>query len=135
MVDLQFVMLLWFILGKQTICLGCATDWLHFPLTDKCYKFFREKLGFYEAEAACVKLGANLVSIHNEETNNFIHGSVTSGHKNFYWIGGLRSEFAIGFLPSVWNNKWNSVISFLSPFVKLDNSDNNTGSFLMIEIM
>ena len=56
--------------------------WLEFE--NYCYKSVEEYQTWYEANDSCIKLDANLASIHSEEENNFIISIM-----NYYynWIG------------------------------------------------
>ncbi|KAJ8020375.1 Galactose-specific lectin nattectin [Holothuria leucospilota] len=59
------------------------------PFEDSCYYFHNKRMGFEEAEKFCLKMEANLASIHNERENEFISSLV--GVKKEVWIGAFRS--------------------------------------------
>ncbi|XP_068188442.1 lactose-binding lectin l-2-like [Antennarius striatus] len=66
---------------------NCPMFW--FKFNDRCYKYVATRVSWADAELHCVSEGANLVSIHSMEEQNFIKGLI----KNFdhaeetTWIG------------------------------------------------
>ncbi|KAE9547063.1 hypothetical protein FO519_009725, partial [Halicephalobus sp. NKZ332] len=58
---------------------SCDSGWELFNGTQMCYKTFIGKLSFDDAEAYCQDRGAHLVSIHNEEENEFVVSISASG--------------------------------------------------------
>ncbi|XP_019205933.1 lactose-binding lectin l-2 [Oreochromis niloticus] len=66
---------------------NCPMFWWNF--NGRCYKYVAAHLSWADAELYCVSQGANLVSIHSEEEQNFVRTLV----KNFdhtegwTWIG------------------------------------------------
>ncbi|KIH47892.1 lectin C-type domain protein, partial [Ancylostoma duodenale] len=66
------------------------TEWVKFDKTGFEYKVHCHSPGlpFYDAERKCLKVGADLVSIHGKEENDFvanISGSLIKEHA--VWIG------------------------------------------------
>lgn len=54
----------------------CEEGWSYFPRNNVCYKYQSSKKNFEDAKTHCNGLGINghLVSVPDEETNNFIFG-------------------------------------------------------------
>ena len=67
---------------------NCQPGWKHFPNTGLCYKLYSTSTTFDQAQATCAGEDANLVSIHDEETNTFIK-DLSDG--NLIWLGGFES--------------------------------------------
>uniref|UniRef100_A0A8C8BII7 MRC1 protein n=1 Tax=Otus sunia TaxID=257818 RepID=A0A8C8BII7_9STRI len=67
---------------------GCPETWLLFK--NKCYKIFgsreEEKLTWHSARSACIGLGGNLASIHNEQVQAFFTFHLKDV-ANETWIG------------------------------------------------
>ena len=60
-------------------------DWKFFE--DRCYYFSPDSMTWWNAEGHCKENGGYLVSIHDENTNNFIKGQVR-WISNMYGKGG-----------------------------------------------
>ncbi|KAK7881150.1 hypothetical protein WMY93_029559 [Mugilogobius chulae] len=67
---------------------GCAEGWTKFG--SRCFKFISERKTWLDAEKSCLSLGANLVSIHSAEENDFISDLIktATGSSTITWIGG-----------------------------------------------
>ncbi|XP_029951534.1 lactose-binding lectin l-2-like [Salarias fasciatus] len=86
---------------------GCAPFW--FSFSGRCYRYVATEMTWADAEFHCVSLGANLVSIHSQEEQNFVKSLIqnfdpvqgrtwiglTDLHKNFRWMwsDGSRVDF------------------------------------------
>ena len=83
---------------------NCDPEWTHFAPNEKCYKWFAKVLTWEEARKECEDLYSILVTIPNEETNNFLIGlskelSWTGGYlkddaDNWRWLDGTRFDFS-----------------------------------------
>uniref|UniRef100_A0A3Q1EUQ7 C-type lectin domain-containing protein n=1 Tax=Acanthochromis polyacanthus TaxID=80966 RepID=A0A3Q1EUQ7_9TELE len=66
---------------------GCPPFW--FGFNGRCYKYISSRMTWVDAELHCVSEGANLVSIHSADEQNFVNSLI----KNFdpartlTWIG------------------------------------------------
>lgn len=69
----------------------CGANFFLDPISNKCYHYDDNKLTFAQARNACLALGADLVSIHNQQNENFTAAYInqaTQGFDRFYtWIG------------------------------------------------
>ena len=63
--------------------LGCGSDWTEWG--SHCYKFFGEKLTWFDAQARCEKEGSHLASVHSGDENQFLG---TFQDSSGWWIGG-----------------------------------------------
>ncbi|KAL6734172.1 lectin C-type domain protein [Ancylostoma duodenale] len=79
----------------------CETEWITFNVTGYQYKWDCVKpisLGsgkganFYEAEGKCQEMKGHLVSIHNDEENDFVADLIGSDKEYHTWIGLQRTE-------------------------------------------
>uniref|UniRef100_A0A3Q2E7V5 C-type lectin domain-containing protein n=1 Tax=Cyprinodon variegatus TaxID=28743 RepID=A0A3Q2E7V5_CYPVA len=67
---------------------GCPLFWFSFG--DRCYKYFGSRVTWGDAELLCVsEEGANLVSIHSLEEENFVKDLITNFDpaEELKWIG------------------------------------------------
>ena len=62
---------------------GCGSDWTEWG--SHCYKFFGEKLTWFDAQARCEKEGSHLASVHSGDENQFLG---TFQDSSGWWIGG-----------------------------------------------
>uniref|UniRef100_A0A671V8C8 C-type lectin domain-containing protein n=1 Tax=Sparus aurata TaxID=8175 RepID=A0A671V8C8_SPAAU len=67
-------------------------DWYEFA--DFCYKPFQDKKTWHDAQTACRNLGADLVSIHNQEEEDFLSLYSKGTSK---WIGLKRNPTEGGY--------------------------------------
>ena len=67
---------------------GCINGWT--PQNEKCYRWFPETLTWEGARDQCGSMSSVLVSIPDEETNNFLITLPDNGQKA--WTGGRRVE-------------------------------------------
>uniref|UniRef100_A0AAV2L344 C-type lectin domain-containing protein n=1 Tax=Knipowitschia caucasica TaxID=637954 RepID=A0AAV2L344_KNICA len=76
---------------------GCENGWT--PFDSRCYKFFNRKSSWMDAETSCLRVGANLVSVHSLEENTFIGDLIfkATGSNTGTWLGGT---------DAVVNNRW-----------------------------
>ena len=60
--------------------------------TEKCYKYFNEKLNWTDARVVCKNANGDLASIHDKETNRFLSPLSRPSHDGHYvaWIGAKR---------------------------------------------
>ena len=76
----------------------CVSGWMEFKHTGKCYKYIPNKITWTDAFKACQSISINpsstLVSIHDNETNNFLTN--LTGGKEWTWTGGYQDD----------NEKW-----------------------------
>ncbi|XP_059205973.1 lactose-binding lectin l-2-like [Centropristis striata] len=65
----------------------CPAFWYSF--NGRCYKYVSTRLTWADAELYCVSEGANLVSIHNVDENNFVKSLIKNSDpsQGFTWIG------------------------------------------------
>ncbi|CAO4373892.1 unnamed protein product [Caenorhabditis nigoni] len=69
----------------------CFHGWIQFE--QDCYKPYRMRARFMEAENKCKEVGGHLTSIHSPEENDFLRGLTSTGHvqenrwDNNVWIG------------------------------------------------
>ena len=54
----------------------CEESWTHFHGTAHCYRYFDSSKTWEEAESHCQSLGADLLSIHSLNENDFIKSLV-----------------------------------------------------------
>lgn len=66
---------------------GCneMDNWHEFE--NYCYKAFDHKASWYEANDTCLSHGANLVSIHSEEEDDFVKSLSKETYDWSFWIG------------------------------------------------
>ncbi|KAI4903526.1 hypothetical protein NFI96_028301, partial [Prochilodus magdalenae] len=74
---------------KQT-CMcgyGCPKGWVRFE--GRCFNYFSQKMDWASAEAHCLNLDANLVSIHNEYENKMVKALIHAHDptENPTWTG------------------------------------------------
>ncbi|KAK0423787.1 hypothetical protein QR680_008333 [Steinernema hermaphroditum] len=91
----------------------CPEEWLHFNLTDQCYKYFHQKWSFRGAEQFCANKGAHLASIHTKEENDFVREiSEIEGvdeNRSSIWIGAYSPKKDNVFVwtdNSTWDFTW-----------------------------
>ncbi|XP_029976704.1 ladderlectin-like [Salarias fasciatus] len=86
---------------------GCPLFW--FSFNGRCYRYVATHQTWIDAERHCVSLGANLVSIHSREEQNFVESLIqnfdpaqghtwiglTDHHENskWMWSDGSRVDF------------------------------------------
>ncbi|XP_072226192.1 ladderlectin-like [Leuresthes tenuis] len=65
----------------------CPESWYSF--NGRCYKYIATKMTWIDAELHCVSQGANLVSIHSQEEENFVKHLIRSidPADGVKWIG------------------------------------------------
>ncbi|KAG7455091.1 hypothetical protein MATL_G00252700 [Megalops atlanticus] len=65
----------------------CPDGWANFQ--DRCFQYIATKKTWTDAEAHCVSLGANLVSLHSKEEHQFLKKLIRSHdlNENPTWIG------------------------------------------------
>ena len=75
----------------------CPKDWIYFEHTKTCYlldittgKTWGNSRTFCKDSAA----GGDLVSIHDETTNEFILSFPQKAGKGIIWIGGMRTNMS-----------------------------------------
>nr|XP_020444740.1 galactose-specific lectin nattectin-like [Monopterus albus] len=63
-------------------------------MVNYCFKFGPDKKTWAEAEVACIAIGGNLASIHNQNYLKFAKGVIKSaaGSGTPVWIGGSDAE-------------------------------------------
>ncbi|XP_048587699.1 fibropellin-1-like isoform X1 [Nematostella vectensis] len=81
----------------------CPSGWKYFK--DSCYWADERSMSWYDARAACVSLGGDLVKISNEEESQFVHTISASGGT---WIGLKRENDGFRWVAD------NSLISYTS---------------------
>lgn len=66
---------------------NCSAFWYSFK--GRCFKYFATKMTWADAELYCVSKGANLVSVHSHEEQNFVRQLIKSAdpHEGYTWIG------------------------------------------------
>ena len=66
----------------------CGGNWTQFGV--HCYKYFGERLSWYDAQARCEQEGGHLTSIHSAEENLFVTSlqPKDSARDSGIWIGG-----------------------------------------------
>ncbi|KAK7929019.1 hypothetical protein WMY93_005414 [Mugilogobius chulae] len=69
----------------------CPAFW--FPFKDRCYKYMASPMSWIEAEIFCLSQGTNLVSIHNQEEQEFVKSLIGNFDptRSRTWIG-LRDK-------------------------------------------
>ena len=75
----------------------CPLEWNYFD--SFCYLTSRQCTSWLNAESNCTAMGANLVTVHNQEENVFIQHRIDGGRS---WIG-LNDRSVEG--SFVWTNK------------------------------
>ena len=60
-------------------------DWTYYQRKEKCYRRFARARTWDEAKMNCVEKGGTLVSIPDEETQNFLKNKVSPGLS--FWAG------------------------------------------------
>jgi len=68
---------------------GCDIGWTKLEHTRKCYKYNSYKKTWKNAKRMCELEGANLASIHDKQTNDFL-ANLSGGQ--WVWIGGYQDE-------------------------------------------
>uniref|UniRef100_A0A914CV39 C-type lectin domain-containing protein n=1 Tax=Acrobeloides nanus TaxID=290746 RepID=A0A914CV39_9BILA len=63
----------------------CGVGWVYYNLY--CYKMYNQELDFYSASSFCLNIGANLVSIQNNDENNFLDAFSGMSSTKMTWIG------------------------------------------------
>ncbi|XP_061598331.1 lymphocyte antigen 75-like [Cololabis saira] len=92
---------------------GCPMFWYNF--NDRCYKYVATRMNWANAELHCLSQGANLVSIHSQNEENFVKSLI----KNFDHFEG---ETWIGLTDAQQDGSW-----FWSDGSKLSFSNWNSG--------
>lgn len=66
---------------------NCSTFWYSFQ--GRCFRYFATQMTWADAELYCVSKGANLVSIHSHEEQNFVRHLIKNvdPSEGFAWIG------------------------------------------------
>ena len=65
----------------------CTSGWEYLDITGKCYKVIKDKVTWGDARKACQSETGDLVSISNDEVNQFIDSNLVKTGED-YWIGG-----------------------------------------------
>uniref|UniRef100_A0A914Q8R9 C-type lectin domain-containing protein n=1 Tax=Panagrolaimus davidi TaxID=227884 RepID=A0A914Q8R9_9BILA len=92
---------------KSSCAFPCPRGWTYFPLQGICLLPTPE-LPWVAAEAFCVKLGGNLMSIHG--TNSFLNAHKMLGADKNIWIG-LNKIYNN---EDVWKNSNNATVNYLN---------------------
>ncbi|XP_036453450.1 lactose-binding lectin l-2-like isoform X2 [Colossoma macropomum] len=94
-------------------CSPCPSGWVTYAR--RCFKYFDQGITWVSAETHCLSLGANLVSIHNENENQLVKALIraydpkekptwiglSNCHKKNSWIWSDGTRFVY----SRWNKK------------------------------
>ena len=73
---------------------------------DHTYAVFDLGMTWHEAKAYCESLGGHLVTITSQAEQDFIESLISSGAKNFYWLGGTDEEIE-GIWEWITYEEWN----------------------------
>ena len=100
----------------------CPDGWKYFIDTHSCFKVISSSKSWDDARASCQEFNADLASIHNEATNDFL-STLTS---DLCWIG--------GFLYSSNNWKWvdGKAMSYTNWYPGQPDGSTNTVTFNQI---
>ena len=75
-------------ISTDSVSSGCATGWIHFGQTGKCYKYMETKMNWDDASEQCkANSKGTLASVPSKETNAFLLSLIT--YATYVWIGGL----------------------------------------------
>ncbi|XP_078697437.1 uncharacterized protein LOC144925333 [Branchiostoma floridae x Branchiostoma belcheri] len=70
----------------------CQSGWSEY--NNHCYKYVKSRVDWFTADARCKACGANLVSVHSREENEFVSGLIPNDPRRAHWHPFLRDRVA-----------------------------------------
>ncbi|KAI8516991.1 hypothetical protein Bbelb_055720 [Branchiostoma belcheri] len=70
----------------------CQSGWSEY--NNHCYKYVKSRVDWFTADARCKACGANLVSIHSREENEFVSRLIPNDPRRTHWHPFLRDRVA-----------------------------------------
>ena len=67
---------------------ACEAGWTEHQ--SKCFRFFSERLFWFDAEASCKSYGGDLASIPDASTNSFVMDLIMDPSSSWVLIGGIK---------------------------------------------
>lgn len=83
---------------------NCLSDWEEFE--DSCWKIFKEKVNWFQAEKNCKRIGGYLAELSNHEKNDIVIKYLSSNYffpksdEMVFWLGMKHRQWVLNGSPS-----------------------------------